>query len=532
MANVFSRRDIFKGAAAAGLAAAVWKPSLASARVETGPVKSGGLPDKLMAHPRIPGHPNQEKFWAHVRTIFPLPPRGHYYHYNTGTTGSQPFYSINNLAVYNLYKSQDPVNWEKNLAWDDGGDLFAIPGGASSAINDKRAEIAQIFNANQDEIILSYNTSDAYNQVFTGIKWNSGDRIVTTNMEHPCGDGATSWARDVHGVTVSVVDIPFDGTASQPGFNMSVNDFVELFRPALSAARPAGAKQFLSFSQISYKNGFVMPAKELTALAHSFPDTWVIIDSAHGWGQLVMNCHDIGADFIAGAGHKWLCGGPGTGVFFARASSGSYPLAPWNPETEGWGTLFSTPARFVPDTSRNLIRPVTDFNSGVQSRGEYNRCAVYAMVDSARFWEYLGLDTVYARGTALAAYLQQKIVKKWGPSALFIQQGVDQRFKGFVTACNPFKGNRDPANFAAQTAAIGKIVSNLDGFSTPYVSTAGTPDIYLASRSWPNRFADGKSTRAVLRISTHAMYCSNEETDYVFDQIAKQVDASGLAQLP
>jgi selenocysteine lyase/cysteine desulfurase len=525
---MFSRRDLFKGAAAAGVASALWKPGVASA--ETGPVSSRSLPNKLLAHPKIKGSPDQEKFWADVRGIFPLPPRGEYYHYNTGTTGSQPYYSINNLAVYNMYKSQDPVNWEKNLAWDDGGDLFAIPGGASGAINDKRAEIAQIFNANLDEIILSYNTSDAFNQIFTGIKWNAGDRIVTTNMEHPCGEGAIAWAREMFGVTQSVVDIPFDG-----GFNMSVTAFVNLFKSALEAPRPAGSKQFLVFSQISYKNGFVMPAKELTALAHSYQDTWVIIDSAHGWGQLVMDCHDIGADFVAGAGHKWLCGGPGTGIFFARASSGSYPLCPWNPEIEGWGNIYTKPARFIADTSRSsTVRPVTDFNSGVQARGEYNRPAVYAMVDSARFWQYLGLSNVYARGTALAAYLQQKIVNRWGPKALWINPAVDQRFKGFVTAFNPFKGNTDPTLYAAQTAAIAKAVSNLNGFASPYVSLAGAPVIYLASRAWPNNFngGDRASNRATFRISTHAMYCSNAETDFVFDQIVKQVDASGLPQLP
>jgi isopenicillin-N epimerase len=525
MANEFSRRDLFKGAAAAGLAAALWKPRIAAACEQHHELWHGPLPTKLMAHPKIPGHPNNEHFWRHVRQAFPLPPVGRYYHYNTGTTGSQPFFSLNNLAVYNLYKSRDPVFWEQNLAFDF-PDLFTIPTGASGGIGDKQAQIAAMYGADPNEIVLSYNTTDGMLQTFNGVKWNPGDRIVTTNMEHPCGMGCVAWARDVFGVSVSVVDIPFDG-----GFNLSVDEFVNLFKPALSAPLPAGAKQYLMFSQISYKTGIVMPAKELTALAHSYPNTWVSIDSAHGWGQLVMNCHDIGADFIAGAGHKWLCGGPGTGIFYIR-NTGSYPLAQFNPLTEGWGNLFVVPStRYVPGPE-TAPRKLTAMTSGIQARGEYNRPALYAMCDSAKFWNYLGIQNVYARGTALAAYLQKKITDRWGPNALWIKPTVDQRFKGFVTAFNPFKGNTIPANYSAQAAAISKVVSTVGGSINPGINLTGQPPIYLAQRNWPNKNADLASNRVCFRVSTHAVYCSNEETDYVVAQIAKGVDASGLPQLP
>jgi selenocysteine lyase/cysteine desulfurase len=514
-----------KGAAATGLLALL-KPSTATAHGWVPEeFRHGPLPTKLMPYPLIKGNPSQERFWHEVRRAFPLPPVGHYCHYNTGTTGSQPFFSINNLAVYNLYKSRDPVFWQNNLA-NDFPDLFEVPTGGShqSAIY---AELADMFNGNTDEFVLSYNTSDGMLNCTTGIKWNAGDRIVTTNMEHPCGEGSVAWPRDMYGVSVSVVDIPFDG-----GFNLSVDQFVELFRPALSAPLAAGAKQVLVFSQISYKNGFVMPAKELTALAHSFGNTWVLIDSAHGWGQLVMDCKDIGADFIAGAGHKWLCGGPGTGILYVRNSSGSYPRIPFNPWTEGWGNIFTVPsARFNTET-RPGARGNNTLNTGMQSRGEWNRCASFAMADTARWYHYIGLQNIYKRGTDMAAYFQKKVIDRWGLKALWINPAVDQRFKGFVTAFNPFKGNTDPANFAAQTAAIGKVVSNLQASIDKDLNPTGKTPIYLASRSWPNRYADGKSTRAALRVSTHAMYSSREETDFVIEQIAKEVDASGLPQLP
>lgn len=62
-----------------------------------------------------------------------------------------------------------------------------------------------------------------------------------------------------------------------------------------------------------------MPVAELCALARSY-GAYSIVDSAHGWGMLPVDCHAYGADFIAGAGHKWLCGGPGTGILYVRTS--------------------------------------------------------------------------------------------------------------------------------------------------------------------------------------------------------------------
>ncbi len=517
MGNEFSRRDLIKGAAAAGLFTGLLKPGKALGMGNFEQFGQGNLPTKLQPFPTINGSPTTDKFWADVRKQFPLPPVGSYCHYNTGTTGSQPYFSLNNLAVYNLYKSRDPVYWMNNLA-NDFPDLFASPAGGNhqTAIY---AELADTFNGNPDEFVLSYNTSDGMLNATHGIHWNPGDRIVTTNMEHPCGMGSIAWARDNYGVSVSVVDIPFDG-----GFNLPMDQFVELFRPALSAPLPAGAKQIVVFSQISYKTGFVIPAKEVTDLAHTFPNTWVVIDSAHGWGQLVMDCKAIGADIIAGAGHKWMNGGPGTGIMYVRNSTGSYPLLQFNPWTEGWGDLWKIP-------SNRFNTRGGSFTSGVQSRGEWNRPAAFAMADVVRWNHALGLQTVYNRGTQMAAYLQQKIVERWGLGALWVNPAADQRFKGFVTAFNPFKGNTDPNNFAAQTAAIAKVVSTLQASIDRDLNTTGQVPIYLASRSWPNHNADGKSNRAAFRVSTHPMYTSREETDFVVAQIAKQVDASGLPQL-
>ncbi len=148
-----------------------------------------------------------ERFWANVRKAFILP--NDYIHMNTGTTGSQPLFSLSNLAVYNLWKSVDPRDWERNLNAEY-PDLFPLGtslfGPSATAARQKWA--ADAFGANPDEIVLSYNTTDACNYIFSGTPWNPGDRIVTTQFEHPACNGPMAWARDYRGVQLVMVNIP------------------------------------------------------------------------------------------------------------------------------------------------------------------------------------------------------------------------------------------------------------------------------------------------------------------------------------
>jgi hypothetical protein len=119
------RRDFLRGVAAAAVSAGLIGNS--EAQVLLAPPGRPGLPlalpDELQPHPVIRAAPHSEGFWNQVRKAFVLPPD--YIHMNTGTTGSQPLFSLVNLGVYNLYKSLDPRDWERNLNADF-PDLFPL----------------------------------------------------------------------------------------------------------------------------------------------------------------------------------------------------------------------------------------------------------------------------------------------------------------------------------------------------------------------------------------------------------------------
>ncbi|MDS4020167.1 MAG: aminotransferase class V-fold PLP-dependent enzyme [Candidatus Competibacter sp.] len=502
----FSRRDFLKGAAATA-AVGMIDPAKVLAGQESSNNSHSDFPEQLRPHPVIGGNPSSESYWRNVRRAFVLP--DDYIHMNTGTTGSQPLFALNNLAVYNLYKSMDPRDWEKNLnaAYPD---LFPLASGlfGPSGTTARQQAVAGVYGANPDEIVLSYNTTDACNLIFAGTPWNKGDRIITTSFEHPALAGPIAWARDYHGVKVVVIDIP-----SNFKKNRTVDEVLDWFEKALGKPLDSGKKQYVAFSEIFYKNGLRMPVKEICALAREY-GAYSIVDTAHGWGMLPIDCHDYGADFIAGAGHKWLCGGPGTGICYVRTSGGNLP-----PFAMGnfflYGNLFVVPSSFF--ENRTWVPAAY-----MQFRGESNTPALYAMTDSLSFFDYLGVENIYNRGVALGNYLKNKIADQWGAKALWVQENPDSRFATALTSFNPFAGRDDSSQFSVLNTAISTIITAL---------AAETPKIYIRSVTWRDKQTDSADNRVGFRISTHGVYNSYAEIDYVFGRLVDRINASGLPQL-
>lgn len=508
------RRDFLKGMAAAALTAGMIGTGEARALAAPPPwakSKKNILPQTLQPFPAIQAPRGSEGFWAQVANTFVLP--DNYIHMNSGTTGSQPLFSLINLGVYNLYKSMDPRDWEKNLNADF-PEIFSVSSSllGTSALAARQAAVAAQYGANPDEIILSYNTTDACNLIFAGTPWNPGDRIITTHWEHLALDGPIAWARDYHGVNVELIELPSNFTSA-----VTVSDVLGLFDNQLKQPLGTGNKQYIAFSEVFYKNGLRMPVQQLCQLAASY-GAYSIVDSAHGWGHLPINCHAYGADFIAGAGHKWLCGGPGTGIFYVRNQGNNLP--PF-----AMGNFFLYANGDLPNhTSANYNTRQWAFGGPslyVQLRGETNTPALYAMTDSAAYFNYIGVQEIYNRGVMLGNYLKTKITAKWGAHALWVQPG-DPNFATAITSFNPFAGKDDPNQYATLNTAMTGILNTLAGED---------PKIYIRTTTWHDRATDPADNRIGFRVSTHGVYNNLAQIDYMFDRLTAAVDATGLPQL-
>ncbi len=498
--NAFGRRSLMKGIAGAGLATGLIGFDRARAAPGNG-LQLGNLgaelPSVLQAPPRLTAAPGSDGFWNQVKKTFIVGSLDNYIHMNTGTTGSQPFFVLSNLAVYNLYKSLDPRDWNTNLAAAF-PDLFKLVN--NNALTARQNAIASVYGAQPGEICISYDTTDAANLIFAGTPWNPGDRIITTSFEHPAFAGPLAWVRDYMGVEVVVIPM-------QSNWTVGVPELLSWFETELAKPLPVGAKQYVATCEIFYKNGARMPVKEICSLARKY-GAYSMIDTAHGWGMIPVNCADYGADFLCGAGHKWLCAGPGTGIFYMRQTGSNLP--PFNGGNwGGYGNLFVKPS-----AKYNNRAAVTA--ASINGRGETNTPALYAVADAVQYYSQIGLQAIYERGTGLARYLQDKVIARWGLGALSVQNLTEPTYKTFLTGVNPFKAKNDASAFATMNTAINEVLAAL---------AAGTPKVYIRSITWHSEGNTGSADdRVAFRISTHAVYNNKDQIDIMFNRLVEEVN--------
>ena len=170
-----------------------------------------------------------------------------------------------------------------------------------------RGLVSQVIGADKSEIAITSSTTDGMFAAISGYRWERGDELILSNIEHPGGLLPSFLAKRRYGVRVRVADIGLGG--GDPA--KIVEKFERLVTPRT---------KMIVISHVSYTTGARLPVKEIVEMAHSH-DVLVAVDAAQSYGALHLNMHDLGVDFYAGSGQKWMCGPDGTGMFYVRASS-------------------------------------------------------------------------------------------------------------------------------------------------------------------------------------------------------------------
>lgn len=195
-----------------------------------------------------------------------------------------------------------------------------------------RERLATLLGAETEEIALMESTSDGINRIAWGIPWQEGDEIVITDSEHI--SGIAPWEYLAERLGVRVVRAPV--AESEADIEPIVDALTERTR-------------LLFVSHVSYKSGAVLPLAELTEIAHQ-RGIFVGVDGAQSVGQLPIDLAELGVDFYALPGQKWLLGPDGTGALFVRREAQQRLL----PSVIGWASLANegVPLNFHPDARR------------------------------------------------------------------------------------------------------------------------------------------------------------------------------------
>ena len=234
-----------------------------------------------------------------------------------------------------------------------------------------RTQAAALINANADEIAFVKNTSEGLSFVANGLTWQSGDNVVTTNVEFPANIYPWQALRPL-GVEVRMV-LEEDG-------RIPLERVIEAIDPRT---------RVVSISSVQFASGFRTDLATLGEYCQS-KGVFLCVDAIQSLGAFPIDVAGMKIDFLSADGHKWLCAPEGAGVFYVRKEIQGY----LRPTTIGW---FSMKEPFVFDKYQfEFADTARRYESG-----SHNLPGVYALGGAMELVLEIGIDEIAKRLLAL-----------------------------------------------------------------------------------------------------------------------------------
>jgi len=246
-----------------------------------------------------------------------------------------------------------------------------------------RPLVADLIGADPDEIALTGNSSDGINIVAHGLGFRTGDEVIISDQEHPAV--FVPWLHLAQRGKVKVRVLKLD---NDPGKTMA--NLREILGPQTVA---------VCVSHVSSMTGLILPVKEICELAHQVGAA-VCLDGAQATGQLPLDVREIGCDFYALNGHKWLLGPVGTGALYVRHEAFDRLV----PYASGGGSVLSYgyPASDRLDWRQDARK----FEFGTR-----NWALVAGWAESLKYIGELGVDSIRRHQLDLGAGLCRRIAR-------------------------------------------------------------------------------------------------------------------------
>ena len=236
--------------------------------------------------------------------------------------------------------------------------------------NRLRAGYAGVLGCEPSDVALTGSTTDGVNTVIGGLSWSPGDEILTSDEEHPGLLAPLGLARKRYGVAVRVVP------------------FAEI------AAAVSERTRLIACSHVSWVNGQVLDTEAIRRTGVS-----LLLDGAQGIGAVPVDVAELGCDFYAGSGQKWLCGPEGSGCLYVRRERLDDLDIPW----PGYGSLADALKALELLPADGAARFDHSFPVGVRSAHALAALAVF---------EQAGWSWVHQRASMLADLLAQRLTDR------------------------------------------------------------------------------------------------------------------------
>jgi len=208
---------------------------------------------------------------------------------NNGTLGPMPEPVFNTLMKYFRIQATNPYDSYNFLP---------------SFKENIRTKLADFIGAAPDEVAINRNTTEGMNLIAGGLDLEPGDEVLITTLEHPAG--YYPWKMKEERAGIKLIEVPIGAPPK------NADEIINAFEKHITTKT-----KVISISHTVYITGLIFPLKELSELAHS-RNILVAADSAHGFGMLNLNMHDLGIDLWASSPYKWGGAPTGCGILYVK----------------------------------------------------------------------------------------------------------------------------------------------------------------------------------------------------------------------
>lgn len=169
-----------------------------------------------------------------------------------------------------------------------------------------RAAVAQALGVERDEIVLTRGATEALQALIGGYnRLRPGDTVLCADVDYDNMITVMGWLKQRRGVDVVKIAMPHAPT---------YQSLIDCYARAM-AEHPK--LRMMLLTHVNHRNGMVLPVAEISRMARE-RGIGVIVDTAHGFGQLDMRIPDLEADYVGINLHKWIGAPVGVGAIYIR----------------------------------------------------------------------------------------------------------------------------------------------------------------------------------------------------------------------
>jgi isopenicillin-N epimerase len=234
------------------------------------------------------------------------------------------------------------------------------------ALRDAAGRLAKFVGADAKDVAFVENATTGCNAVLRSLRLAPGDEVLVLSHVYGAVRNTVRYVTERAGARMVEAVVPFP----RPLPDAIVSNL---------AAALTKHTRIAVLDHITSSSALVLPLAQLVKVCHA-AGVPVLVDGAHGAGQVTLDLTALGADWYSGNCHKWLCAPKGSAFLHARADR----QADLHPVTISHG-----------------------FEKGFLEEfdwtGTWDPSAYLSVVDAIDFHQRLGGAALRARNAALAA---------------------------------------------------------------------------------------------------------------------------------